>query len=398
MTRRLRVAVLDHTGDLGGAELALIRLLDALPPEQFDIRVFLFSNGPLVEHLVEHDHAVEVMPLNGSVGDRDRHTAGRTVAAMAIQALSVLPFAWRLGRRLRALNVDLIHTTSLKADLIGVPVSWLARRPLVWHVHDRISPDYLPRPAVRLFRALSRRVPRAVIANSQATAGTLPAARRLTVAYPGLAPEQIRAEPAPVPRTPVVGILGRISETKGQLEFVRAAAKVLERHPEARFRIVGSALFGHDDYEDQVRSEAAILGLDGCLEFAGFVNDPAAALDALTVCVHASGIPEPFGQVVLESMARGVPVVATRGGGVTEIVEARGGSRLGLLVPPNDVPALAAAIVEVLERPEVARKRASEAREYAVEHFSIAQTAAVVGDVWRGTVTGGRARPARRRD
>jgi glycosyltransferase involved in cell wall biosynthesis len=390
--RPLRVAVLDHTAELGGAELALIRLLDALPPEQFDIRVVLFSDGPLVKRLVERGHALEVVPLKGTVGDRDRHTAGRTAAAMATQALSVLPFAWRLGTRLRALDVDLIHTTSLKADLIGVPVSWLARRPLVWHVHDRISPDYLPSPAVRLIRALARRAPRAVIANSEATAVTLPGVRRLTVAHPGLAPEQVRAEPAPPPPTPVVGILGRISETKGQLEFVRAAAQVLERHPEARFRIVGSALFGHDDYEERVRSEAAALGLDGRIEFAGFVSDPAAALDALTVCVHASGTPEPFGQVVLESMARGVPVVATRGGGVTEIIEACGGSPLGLLVAPHDVPALAAAIVEVLERPEAARQRASEAREHAVEHFSIAQTAAVVGDVWSGAAGRGPAR------
>ncbi|WP_332699644.1 hypothetical protein, partial [Halalkalibacter lacteus] len=90
----------------------------------------------------------------------------------------------------------------------------------------------LPGSMVRLVRLLARVAPRVVIANSEATAATLPGARGLTVAHPGLAPDQIARHPrSAAPAPPVVGMVGRISPTKGQLEFVRAAAQVLTAVP-----------------------------------------------------------------------------------------------------------------------------------------------------------------------
>src|SRR5690606_11575950 len=122
-------------------------------------------------------------------------------------------FLARLGGHVRRLKPDVVHTTSLKADLLGTVVCLLAGRPLVWYVHDRIAADYLPRPLVGLVRAAAH-VPRAVIANSVATARTLP--RRSTVAFPGFAADQVAATRSVVPSGgPVVGIIGRISPTKG---------------------------------------------------------------------------------------------------------------------------------------------------------------------------------------
>ena len=312
----LRVMVLDHTAVLGGAELALARLLDHLDP-QVQTRTVLFADGPLVRRLEEAGHQVEVMPLDPGLAATDRESAGRSKLAALSGVLRSLPFVVRLGLRMRRLAPDVIYTTSLKADLLGVPVSWIAGRPLVWHVHDRVSPDYLPGSMVRLLRFLARRAVRRVIVNSRGTAETLPGVPT-TIAYPGYDPAQLG--PTPDDRTPppmpVIGILGRLSPTKGQVEFVRAAARVLERHPEARFRIIGAPLFGEEDYAAQVRAEADSLGIGDRVEFTGFVADPTAALDALSVCVHASGQPEPFGQVIVEAMIRGVPVVATQSGGV----------------------------------------------------------------------------------
>ena len=133
-----------------------------------------------------------------------------------------------------AAQPDVLHTTSLKADLIGLAAGRLAAVPVVWHVHDRMHPDYLPARTVRGMRALARRGPRAVIANSTATAATLPGVRDLSVVWPGLAPNQVlgdldRRRP---PDPPVVGLLGRVSPTKGQLELVRAASLVLQERPD----------------------------------------------------------------------------------------------------------------------------------------------------------------------
>jgi len=385
MSSQTRVLVLDHTAELGGAEIALVRLLDALPPGEFDVTTLLFADGPLVGMLREHGHRVEVLPLDPDVGSLARADSASGSGAIRA-ALRSTPFLGRLTGRVMRLRPDVIHTTSLKSDLLGMNVAKLTRTPLVWHVHDRISDDYLPARTATLFRMLARRVPTELVANSYATAATLEPIPHLSVAYPGFTPDQlglaIGINVLPTPR--VVGLLGRISPTKGQLEFVRAAAEVVPAHQDVEFRIIGSALFGHDDYERQVRAEISERGLGGRVRLVGFADDPLAAIDQLSLLVHASTTPEPFGQVIVEAMIRGVPVVATGAGGAREILDpVPDGEQLGLLVPPGDVDALAQAITSVLDHPEDAAERAARAWRSAQERFPISRTAEVVSEVWR---------------
>lgn len=386
--RPVRVVVLDHTAQLGGAELALLRTCAALDPARVEVTVVLFADGPLAGRLRDAGVAVRVLPLDPRIAETDRAAAGRSAAGALRSVGATLPFVVRLARLVRSLQPDVVHTTSLKADLIGLPAAALARRPLVWHVHDRIAEDYLPAPVARVLRIAARRGPRHVVVNSRATAATLlPLPRGWTLAYPGLAPEQVAADPAarPVPAEPVVGLVGRVSPTKGQREFVEACALLADRYPTARFRVVGAALFAEAAYEDELRALVAARGLTDRVELTGFVTDPVAAIDGLSVLVHASPVPEPFGQVVVEGMARGVPVVATSGGGVDEIATAADGTARCLLVPPRDVRALADAIAQVLDRPEEAAARADRAWKDVQSDYAVATTADTLTGVWQRT-------------
>lgn len=372
--RPLRVLVLGHTAQLGGAELALLRLCAALGPD-VRVRVVLFADGELRDRLTDLGVGVEVLPLDPTLATMDRAAAARLGVRQLPQMAT---FLWRLTRLVHAVRPDVVHTTSLKSDLLGTLAALGARRPLVWYMHDRISPDYLPGPMVRLVRWAAR-LPTAVIANSRATAATLPVST--TLAYPGFSADQVAVRES-APTGTVVGMVGRISPTKGQLELVRAASAVLDHHPHATFRVVGTPMFGAEDYAAQVREEAQRLGVAEAFTWVGFTRDVAAELDRCSVVVHASPVPEPFGQVVVEAMVRGVPVVATRAGGVTEIVEP-GGEPLGVLVAPGDAAALAEGIVSVLDRPDAAAVRAGRARASALERFDVARTAEVVSEVWR---------------
>jgi glycosyltransferase involved in cell wall biosynthesis len=397
---RLRVLVLGHTAELGGAELALVRLCEALRQDAsgagLDVQVVLLADGPLVTLLEGTGTPVRVVGA-----DPELVTAGRaTLASLSRASLRRASAAARtvvaLRRVVRTVRPDVVHTTTLKADVLGLVAAWTSRVPVVWHVHDRVAPDYLPPAVVRVLRCAARHGPRAVVANSRATAATLPGVRDLTVAYPGFAPGQALAALPPAQaaarsgRPRVVGLLGRVSPTKGQLELVRAAPAVLARHPDVVFRLVGAPAFGAGGYARDVEAEVRRLGLEGRVELAGFAPDPAAALDALALCVHASPVPEPFGQVVVEAMVRGVPVVATDAGGVPEILRADG-SPLGSLVPPGDPRALADAIIAVLDDPRAAHEVAVRAHAVALERFSVAVTAATVSAVWRRAARRGRA-------
>lgn len=385
----LEVLVLDHSAARSGAELALLRLLTHLP-EGYATTTLLFAPGPLADALAEAGLAVSVLPLDEAAAGVSRLDP----LAMVRAGGRFAGFTVRLVREVRTRRPDVLHANSLKAGVLGLVAARLTGTPMVWYVHDRIAPDYLPRPLAGLLRRLIG-LADVVVVNSRATAGTLPGVRTL-VAYPGFTPDQVgdsRAAPsggaAPGPET--VGLIGRISPTKGQWEFVRAAASVLRDREGVRFRVLGTPLFGEEDYASRVRAEAVRLGVADRIDFAGFVPDPRAALDGLSVCVHASPVPEPFGQVLVEAMIRGVPVIATDAGGAPEVLD--GGTRaLGLLVPPGDSDALAAAILQVLEHPDEAAARAGAARESALARFPIVRTAAVVTRAWQAAARG-RARP-----
>jgi glycosyltransferase involved in cell wall biosynthesis len=245
-----------------------------------------------------------------------------------------------LTRRLRALRPDLVHTNSLKSALYGGLAAKAVRVPLIWHVRDRIAEDYLPSRAARLVQAMARRLPDAVLAVSDSTLATFgdPAALRR--------PTVVR-DPVPLVDTRRAsnggfraGMLGRLAPWKGQHVFLEAFARAFP-HGEERAVIVGSPLFGEQEYEQSLHDLSDRLGLGERVEFAGFREDVWSELARIDVLVHASVLPEPGGQVVQEGMAAGTAVVACASGGPAEMIE---DGSTGLLYPGGDVHALARAL------------------------------------------------------
>ncbi|GAB2524497.1 glycosyltransferase [Paramicrobacterium agarici] len=387
-----RTLVLSHTAQEGGAELALVRLARALRERGEDVRVLLFATGPLEKTLADAGVPADVRPLDPGLVSASRAEIARG-GRMLSQLAAAAGFAVKLRTAIRQSNADLIVANTLKAAVFAMVAAPISGRAWVWHVHDRLAPDYLPRVLVTLMRAIALFGPRTIVVNSQATLATIPrgARNRVVLAYPGLADEAFVDATPDSPR--VVGIVGRISPTKGQRVFVDAAGELARTHPDVRFRVVGAALFGESDYDASVRDAAERWGLGERLEFTGWVSDVSAQIARLTVLVHASPVPEPFGQVVVEALAAGVPVVAAQSGGVVEILDAsetatqtpRCGWRItdtGVLVRPGDSVALAAAISAVLDDPAAARTRSCAARAVVRDRFTIAGTADAVSGAW----------------
>lgn len=391
MTHRPRVLVLDHTGQLGGAEIALLRLVPELTAE-WALNVVLFAEGPLRRGLESEGIPVKVECLAA----RTNSTARSTLTDPRVVVRSgqdVLGLAWRIARHLEAEQTDLLVANSLKSAVIARLAAWLRPTPWVWHLHDRLASDYLPVAAVFAMRCLARLAGQ-VVANSAETAAlTRLPSRRVSVAYPGL-PEAAFASRGRPPSSPVFGLLGRISETKGQREFLAAAAIVAARHPEARFRIVGEALFNDRPYAYALQALAAEIGIADRVEFTGWSSDPSKTIDSFTALVHASPVPEPFGQVLVEAMARGVPVIATQAGGAREILQDPAGQEhrlppgcvlntpVGRLVAPGDSTGLAAAMCAVLDYPGRTDELAQAARVRAATTFTVDRTALEVKKSW----------------
>jgi glycosyltransferase involved in cell wall biosynthesis len=270
--------------------------------------------------------------------------------------------ALRIRRALA--GVDVVHAQDRRAGLWTrlLPPAGAAR---VYTVHGLPEP-YLPPPAgserpslrariaYRGVDALLARRADAVITVSHAVERELVTrlgwpAERITVIANG-----VDLGAPPVARGELVGTLTSFAPVKGLDVFLAAAAALHESHPDARF-----ALFGDGCGAPALQARARALGLDGVVGFPGHVpaHDALTRLRVLVLSSYMENAP----LALLEAMAAGVPVVATRVGGVPELVP----EGAGLLVPPGDPAALAAAIGRLLDDPALARAQAEAARRHA---------------------------------
>ena len=389
------VVYFDHTAMMSGGEIALLNLIQHLDRRRFLPVVVLGKEGPLLTKLVESGVETHVLPLEESVMETRKDSLNVGGLARPAAAVSVLRYAWRLARFLKAREADLLHTNSLKSDIIGGIAGRLARIPVIWHVRDRIETDYLPNLAVTGFRWLCRILPHYIITNSESTLKTLcfDIEGRAAVIHSGVTKTYVRvvhdgvgdqAIPGLKPshdslQCPLIGLVGRLSPWKGQHIFLEAAAEVVKQFPQARFQIIGSAMFGEEEYEAKVRKLCETLGLSDHVEFTGYRKDVPALIGQLDILVHASTSGEPFGQVVVEGMVAGKPVVATNGGGVPEIVQ---DGETGWLVPMGESAPMAEAIVRLLNDPDRAAQMGAAGRKRVLEHFTIELTARKVQEVY----------------
>lgn len=353
---RLRVVYLDHVARLSGGEIALLRLLPHL--DRVHPHVILAEDGPLVGRLHLAGVSTEVLPLRGSARHLRKgevHRRGGSPAVVAATAAHVV----RLAARLRRLQPDLVHTNSLKAGVYGSVAARLAGVPVVWHVRDRIAEDYLPRPAVKLVRRMSRYLATAVVANSRTTMDTLAAPSEPVVIYSVLpevlseVPRRARATGGPL----TFGIVGRLAPWKGQDFFLRAFAEAFTDGHE-RAVIIGGALFGEEEFAQSLPDLARRLGMVDRVTLRGHQPDVWDELSRIDVLVHASLTPEPFGQVILEGMAAGVPVIAAGAGGPAEILKSE---VTGVLYQPGDIRGLAEAMRRMRE-PQLRERLSAAAR------------------------------------
>ncbi len=347
----LRVLHLDHTTVSGGAEFALLRMLQAEP--DWSPYVLLAPTGG--DGVGVYEALPSRVPRQvAGVHQPSGASAGGIGAAVGVGA-RVLAQAV-ITRYLRVFSsADLVDANTARAAAYGAIAARASRKPLVVHLRDLVDPEALGRTG----HALMTRVvlPRAdgVIANSRATlesarpylragalAEVIPSAAGLRVA--GF--EARRASPgAPQPARPAapvrtVGMLARIDPWKGQHLLLDAFARVYHGR-EVRLQFAGDAPFGHEGHVAELRNTAEWLGIAEQVEFLGHVDDVDALLQGWDVAVQASTRAEPLGQNVLQYLAAGRPVVAADEGGPTEWIT---DGVNGLLVPPRDVDALAVAL------------------------------------------------------
>lgn len=347
-----RVLALAQSSELGGAELALLRIARRLPAHGFEMWLATPGDGPLAEAAGEAGIPVRRVQVGG--------LSRRSWAGLA----RGLPQARRLVRRLAPDLVYLNGAVTLRA--------WPALHgaTLVPHLHDLVVKPPRPWASDRFWRATPAVMCAAGAVVESAEAAGAPRDRLRDVGAPvALAPPAPR--PAWARGGPVIGFVGRIEPAKGVLDLLEAAPAVLDRHPDARLVLAGGPSLQADlGYSAQVNAARADFGES--VVVLGPVPDATALMPWFDVLAMPS-LKEAFGTVAAEALAAGTPVVVSDRGGMKEYVT----DRCGAVVPASNPTALAAALLGVLDR---APRMADAAREAAAP-FAADRVAAGVAAV-----------------
>ncbi|MCX5697975.1 MAG: lipopolysaccharide heptosyltransferase II [Candidatus Omnitrophica bacterium] len=165
-----------------------------------------------------------------------------------------------------------------------------------------------------------------------------------------------------------VGIIGRITPIKGHLVFIKAMAKLARVAPRLKIWIIGDAPSSKEAYKEQIHVLVRRLGLWSFTQFLGTQRDIPGILGHLDLLVMATTTQEAFGRVIIEAQAAGVPVVATRVGGVVDIID---DEKNGLLVPASDPQSMADAAIRIFKDAQLARRLAENAYSKVKERYNI---------------------------
>lgn len=367
-----RVLFVQGAGERGGAERALLCLMSELPGLGLEPVMAALADGPFLDEV--RDAGVTVVPVAASVRARQLWRVGPLTEAIAT-----------LGRQLDA---GVVHVSGEKMALFGGRAASAIGRPCVVWLHDAPFRDARS-AAIEIGMRLSPRSVAVVPSAWMARAFRL----RLRLSTE-LIPYGIDVSPARTPRphadlarelgwperSTIVTHVARLQRWKGADVFLRAAARVGARRPDLRFLVVGGALYGWEqDYAASLPVLAARLGLGARVHFAGHRDDAMDLMSASDVVVHSSRRPEPFGLVVAEAMVRGRAVIASRTGGPEEQID---DGVTGLLVPPGDDAALAAAMERLAGDGAVRAAMGAAATEVAVARWSARATAKQFVDLY----------------
>ena len=169
-----------------------------------------------------------------------------------------------------------------------------------------------------------------------------------------------------------VGVIGRLTPLKGHKYFLQALAKAIRVLPQIRALIVGDISPGKEKYKEELQMLTRRLSLDRYVEFVGRTDNVPRILSRLDVLILPTVTQEAFGRVLIEAGASGVPVIATRVGGVVDIIQ---DGINGILVQPKDSAELAKAMVRLHNEPEFANKLTLAARKNVEQNFTLEQMA-----------------------
>ena len=376
-----------HNGsDLYGASRSLIRLTTQLMREGHDVQVVLPSSGLIIEPLSRGGVSFTIQPRLAII---DRQTFRNARKIFNLVSNFFFSIRW-LSKLIAEYQPDIIHSNS-SVIISGAITAKLRRIPHIWHIRESFHEfGWLWKLYQYFMYGFSDKIICVSGPMEEQFSKSL-SRKKICVIHNGFPAEEfepigadrIQAFADSLPSNNAnlfIGVVGRIKLVrKGQDIFVKAAALLHERYPNVRFLCIGSPYPGNENHLEKLFGLIRELNVENYVVYTGEVKDIKAAISALDILVLSSTRPEPFGGVVIEAMAFGKPVVATRcGGSIEQVVD----GETGYLVTPGDPQSMADAIEKLIQDQEKRLAFGENGRRRFLENFEFSQFFVRIMDVY----------------
>lgn len=363
-----RILYICHDGDLYGSQQSLNLMVKHLPAEQYRCYVSLARSGPLEAMLRHYSNTVVLRHRRLQWVKHDPRTWLQRIGDVIGLIATALPRIWYLFNTIRQEKINVVHTNST-VSLEGALAAGLAGVPHIWHIRELFM-EPSPKFHMVLGRNLSRWVINhfsdAVICISDAVQNQFgpyldEEPEKFQVVYNALELQSHRPLlPQNDPQRMImrslalsalhladtrifrVGYIGRLSEGKGFHELLDAVIELKQRDITVEVVVAGN--FVDEAYKARIEDTIRKARLEEEIHFLGYQEDLVPLYEIIDVLVVPS-YNEPFGRVVIEAMAQGIPCIANNSGGIPEIIDQ---GMTGLLYPPGDIYALAGLIEELM--------------------------------------------------
>ena len=368
-TDPIRIFFLLDSFMIGGTETQAVELARRLDPSRYHVTIgCLRREGPLLDRL--KNTSVEIMEVNLGGG---------------IDSPSGLLGIAKLARYLRRNKIQILHAHDLWSNIVGMAAAMLARTPVTITSQRDLSHDAWYGTYKRKVLRFCQRRSSLLLTNAKAIRDGLIEQDHLPpdevcVVYNGvdldrfnILADRSQMFPGSEGNKLIVLVGNMITEVKGHAVLIAAAQEVVKAYPKTQFVLVGEGA-RRPAFEKQAKD----LGLESNFLFLGRRNDVPAILTSCSIAVLPS-LAEGLPNAVLEYLAAGLPVVATGLGGSLEIIE---DGKTGLLVPPQDPQALAAALIKLLSDEAFTARIAAAGYDYVKQNFSFERLLAEMDELY----------------
>ena len=367
-----KLLFLDQFGTLGGGQRVLLETLNSLDRAQYQTMVALGTAGDFRERLLDDGIPVMDLPLG------NYHSGEKTLLDMVRFFFRSLYCALVLTRWVFRHRPNLLFANGPRTFICVILAGRLTHRPVIWHLHN-----VLPAGIELSLLAVFSRWVHTIVVCSRAAAQPLLERRpslqskvrliyspvpRLKQPTPGDV-DKLRESFGVQPEQVCIGIFGRITKFKGQLQFLQAARLVLQQVHGASFFVIGSPAANKTDqkYYSQLRLTVEQSGMKNSVFFIEHQREVEKYLAMMDVVVVASQSPEALPQTILEAMSMGKAVIAPAAGGIVEILE---DGKTGLFAEVNEPNQLATTMLKLIHYPDTRKSLGRSAQERISHHDS----------------------------